>query len=126
VESVDAVAYEQHLAGEVGVVGTRPGTGLDEWQTPPGVGADRGGDHPGLFGESGDRVGLVGVSHDQRPVGGGPAKLGAGLLQAGQGATGERDSGRAVGVGRQMPGGELAHEAGRSEEHHLVGAIGGI
>ena len=43
VEAVDRLAHEQHLAGEVGVVGARPRARLDDRQPVTAVGADGGG-----------------------------------------------------------------------------------
>jgi hypothetical protein len=47
VEPVDRLPDEEHLAGQVGVVRSRPGARLDQAEAVAQVGADGGDDHPG-------------------------------------------------------------------------------
>ena len=51
VAAVDAVPDEQHLTGQVRIIGARPGAGLNQRQPVRAVGPHRGDHHPGRPGQ---------------------------------------------------------------------------
>ena len=81
VVSVDRVAHEQRLAGEVGVVRARLGAGGNEGLAVLGVGADRRRDRRRGTSEVVERAAVAGVGDDERPVEGRPAEAVTHLLE---------------------------------------------
>ena len=113
---VDAAPDEEHLAGEVAVVGARTGTGRHQRAAVRGVGTDRRDDHPGAGGEVGDGTVVTRVDDQQRPGRPPRAELDAYGLQALDGAPGQADPHPVRGVLREIGRCQPTDEPGRAEQ----------
>ena len=122
VVALHALAHEQHLAGQVEVVGARLDAGVDQRQPVAPVRADRRRHHARAARHRGERGRVGGVRHHERPVGRARAELRAHVREPLLGAPGEPDpglGGRVVGeVLRDQP----PDEAGRAEDDDVEGA----
>ncbi len=116
VEAVDRLAHEQHLAGEVGVVGAGLRAGLDQRQAVAAVGADGRRDHARAAGQLRHRGGVGHVGGQQRPVGRARAERGADRLKALPRAAGQADPDAVGRMRGKVLGGQPADEAGRAED----------
>lgn len=126
VEGLGAVADEEHLAREVGVVGAGHGAGLDQLATVDGIGADGGHQDSGTGGEvgAGGRVGDI--DDDAGPLRRNTAQLSRQGVELVTGTPGDGDPQPLGGVVAQVSGGESPDEAGGSDEDDVEVASGRV
>jgi hypothetical protein len=120
VVAVGAFAHEEHLPGEVGVVGARRGAGGHDREAVAGIRSDRRDDDLGRLGEFAHGFGIAGVGFDDRPVVGERGQGRADRLDLRAGSPGERNA-RALGsVLGQVLSRQGTDEAAGAEKNEVV------
>jgi hypothetical protein len=119
VAAVDAVPDEQHLAGQVRVVGARGGARLHQRKPPGAVGAHRGHDDPGRLCQCGHRFRIGRIGDQQRPGRRSSAQPRPDLGQSPLRPPGKPDADPAGRMTGQVPGHQPPGEPGGAEHHHV-------
>ncbi len=118
---------ELGLTRQVGVVGARLGACRDQTGAVLDVRPDGGDDHPGLLRHRAQRSVVVSVGVEQRQVGQRGVERRepfADRLELGPVASGQRPAAAVGHVAGEVLGGQASGEAGRAEEHEVIGRVG--
>src|SRR5256885_152252 len=121
VVSIDRVADEVHLAGQVAVIRAVLGASGGQFAAVHGVGADGGADDARILGHRGERARIGGVGDEDLQAGEGrvaAGEVGLHLRELVAAPAGDRPAqgGRCL---REVIGDQPAGEPARAEEHHL-------
>ena len=114
-----AVAGEERLPGQVGVVGPVLRAGRDDRQPRAGVRADRRDQHPGPSGQPVERPAVGDVDGDELPGGGGRTEVVPQSREAFRGTTRQRDPYAGRCRAQQMGCRQPPDEAGGPEQHEV-------
>ena len=119
VAAVDAVPDEQHLTGQVRIVGARLGAGLNQRQPAGAVGPYRGHHHPGRPGQRRQRHRIGRIGDQQRPGRRGSAQPRPDIGQPPLRPPGKPDADTAGRMTGQVPSHQPPGETGGAEHHHV-------